>query len=63
MSPQMTSSGTLAWTPTRAAGELLIAAGAGEGSPGAHWVETAVVVACSLAVALGAFWTAAKSRS
>lgn len=63
MSPQMTSSGTLAWTPTRAAGELLIAAGAGQGSPGARWIETAVVAACSLAVALGAFWTAARTRS
>jgi hypothetical protein len=62
-SPQMTSSGALAWTPTRGAAELLVAAGSGRGSPSADWVEMAAVAVGSLAVALAAFWAAAKTRS
>ena len=62
-SPEMTSSGPFAWTPTRKAAELLIAGGGGQGSPGADWLGMAAVAAGSLAVALGAFWTAARTRS
>jgi hypothetical protein len=62
-SPEMTSSSPFAWTPTRSAAELLIAAGGGGGSPGADWLGMAVVAAGSLAVALAAFWLAARTRS
>ena len=62
-SPQMTSEGAIAWTPTRDAGRLLIAAGGGQGSPSADWVGMAVVALGALAVALAAFWIAARSRS
>ena len=62
-SPEMTSSGAFGWTPTRSAAELLIAAGGGQGSPTADWVGMAVVAAGSLALALAAFWTAARTRS
>ena len=62
-SPEMTSSSPFAWTPTRKAAELLIAAGGGQGSPGADWLGMAVVAVGSLAVALTAFWTAARTRS
>jgi hypothetical protein len=62
-SPEMTSSSPFAWTPTRKAAELLIAAGGGHGSPGADWLGMAFVAVGSLAVALTAFWTAARVRS
>ena len=61
--PQMTSKGTLAWTPTRDAANVLIAAGGGQGSPSADWLGMAVVAVGALAVALAAFWFAARSRS
>lgn len=60
--PQMTSS-SLSWTPTRAASNLLIAAGGQMGSPTADWVEMAAVSIGALAVALTAFWLAARARS
>jgi hypothetical protein len=59
----MTSSGAFAWTPTRSAAELLIAAGAGQGSPSADWLGMAVVAVGSLAVALAAFRSSARTRS
>lgn len=62
-SPEMTSSAPFAWTPTRKAAELLIAGGGGQGSPDADWLGMAVVAAGALAVALGAFWAAARTRS
>jgi hypothetical protein len=62
-SPQMTSSGALAWTPTRDAANLLIAAGGGQGSPSADWLGMAAVALGALAVALAAFWRAARTRS
>ena len=62
-SPQMTSQGSLAWTPTRDAANLLIAAGGGQGSPSADWVGMAVVALGALLVALAAFWFAARMRS
>jgi hypothetical protein len=62
-SPEMTSNGSFAWTPTRSAANLLIAAGGGQGSPGADWLGMAAVAAGSIAVALGAFWFAARTRA
>jgi hypothetical protein len=59
--PQMTSS-ALSWTPTRAASKLLVAAGSEMGSPGGDWVEMAAVSLGALAVALGAFWSVARTR-
>jgi hypothetical protein len=61
--PQMTSSGAFAWTPTRDAADLLIAAGGGQGSPGADWLGMAAVALGALAVAVAAFWFAARTRS
>jgi hypothetical protein len=61
--PQMTSSGLLSYTPTRDAANLLIAAGSGQGSPSSDWLNVAVTVTLALAVALVAFWLAARSRS
>ena len=62
--PQMTTAtGSLgALTPTRDAANLLIAAGGGHGSPGADWLGVAGFVLGSLAVALAAFWLAARTR-
>lgn len=60
--PQMTSEGAFAWTPTRDAADLLIAAGGGQGSPSADWLGMAAVALGALAVALGAFYLAARSR-
>lgn len=61
--PQMTSSGLVGWTPTRAATNLLTAAGGQQGSPSADWLEMAAVALGALAVALAAFWLAARTRS
>jgi hypothetical protein len=62
-SPEMTSSTVFAWTPTRSAAEVLIAAGGAQRSPSADWLGMAVVAVGSLAVALTAFWTAARTRA
>jgi len=62
-SPEMTSSGAFAWTPTRSAANLLIAAGGGQGSPTADWLGMAAVAVGSIAVALTAFWLAARTRA
>ena len=63
--PQMTSAGGVGafFTPTRQAANLLIAAGGGQGSPGADWLGVAAVAFGALAVALAAFWLAARTRS
>jgi hypothetical protein len=63
--PQMTSAGGVGafFTPTRHAANLLIAAGGGQGSPGADWLGVAAVAVGALAVALAAFWLAARTRS
>lgn len=61
--PSMTSSTTFASTPTRDAGDLLIAAGLGEGSPAGDWIATAGVAVAGLAVAMLAFWLSARSRT
>lgn len=62
-SPEMTSSGAFAWTPTRSAAELLIAAGGAEGSPRADWLGMAAVAIGALAVAIAAFHAAARTRA
>jgi len=61
-SPEMTSNGAFAWTPTRSAAELLIAAGGGQGSPSVDWLGMAAVAIGSLVIALAAFWTSARTR-
>lgn len=63
--PQMTSaSGTIGSAiPTRNAANLLIAAGGGQGSPGADWLAVAAIALGALSVALAAFWLAARTRS
>jgi hypothetical protein len=61
--PQMTSSGGGAFlTPTRDAANLLIAAGAAHGSPQSDWFNVGAVAFSALAVALAAFWLAARTR-
>ncbi len=61
--PQMTSGGGIAaFMPTRHAANLLIAAGAGQGSPGSDWIGVAGIALGALAVALTAFWLAARTR-
>lgn len=62
--PAMTSNGGLTnFTPTRGAANLLIAAGGGQGSPAADWIEAAAVAAAGIALALTAFWLAARKRA
>ena len=62
--PQMTSSGELlAWTPTRDAADVLIAAGTGMGSPGSDWLAVGAAVFGALAVAFASFWLVARRRS
>ena len=61
--PQMTSSGLLSYTPTQNAANLLISAGGGQGSPSGDWVGAAAMAIGALAVALTAFWIAARTRS
>ena len=62
--PQMTSSGSLlAWTPTRDAADLLIAAGSAIDSPTADWLAVGAAVVGALAVAFTAFWLVARARS
>jgi hypothetical protein len=61
--PQMTSSGAGALTPTRDAANLLIAAGAGQGSPEVDWLGVLAVTVVALAAALAAFWFTARTRS
>lgn len=63
--PQMTSAGGIGafFTPTRQAANLLIAAGGGQGSPGADWLGVAAVALGALAVAPAAFWLTARTRS
>jgi hypothetical protein len=60
--PQMTSSGGGLLTPTRDAANLLIAAGAGRGSPEVDWLHVIGVTVLALGAALAAFWFAARTR-
>jgi hypothetical protein len=63
--PQMTSatSGIGTYLPTYHSANLLAAAGGGHGSPAADWRGVALIALASLAVALAAFWLAARTRS
>jgi hypothetical protein len=61
--PQMTSNGLVSVTPTRNAANLLVAAGGGQGSPGGDWIGSAAVALGALAMALMAFWLAARTRA
>lgn len=63
--PAMTSGGgaLASLTPTRTAAELLMAAGAGRGSPGGDWVAVVAVATGAVGVALAAFWLSARSRA
>jgi len=62
--PGMTDSGGIAAVlPTRQAAELLIAAGAGRGSPIGDWVVVGLTAAVSLMVAFATFWWAARPRT
>ena len=62
--PAMTSNGSLAnFTPTRGAANLLIAAGGGQNSPAGDWLEAGAVAAAGIALALTAFWFAARKRT
>jgi hypothetical protein len=62
--PQMTSAagGIGAFTPTRDAANLLIAAGGGRHSSSGDWLSVGGVTLASLAVALAAFWLTARTR-
>jgi hypothetical protein len=60
--PQMTSSGGGLLTPTRDAANLLIAAGAGHGSPEADWLGVIGLLFVAVVAALAAFWFAARTR-
>lgn len=61
--PTMTSSGgLLAYGPTRAASDLLVAAGGGQGSASSSWYEVLAAVSIALSVAFGAFLWSARSR-
>ena len=61
--PSMTGSGSFATTPTRDAADLLIAAGVGLDSPTGDWIGASAVALAGLAIALLAFWLAARSRT
>jgi hypothetical protein len=60
--PEMTSNGDLAVTPSRDAANLLITAGGGQGSPASDWIGAAAVAIVGITVALVAFWLAARKR-
>lgn len=61
--PAMSGGGGLSRVmPTRTAADLLLAAGAGEGSPGRDWIAVGAITVVALAVAFTAFWIAARDR-
>jgi len=51
------------WAVSQTAGDILIAAGTGTGSPAGDWVRLALVTTTALAAALIVFVTAARRRS
>lgn len=62
--PAMTSGGGLGTiTPTRLAGDLLIAAGRSRPSAPGDWISVLLTAAGGLAIALGAFWFSARTRT
>jgi hypothetical protein len=50
-------------TPSRSAGELLLSAGGGSGSPAAEWLGAGVTLAVALGVAATTFWLSARERT
>jgi hypothetical protein len=62
--PGMSGSGGAAQLmPTRVAADVLIAAGAGRGSPGGDWLAVGLTALGALLLAATAFWLSARSRS
>jgi len=62
--PGMSGSGGAAQLmPTRKAADLLIAAGAGEGSPGGDWLAVGLTALGALLLAALAFWLSARPRT
>lgn len=62
--PGMSDSGGIAQLmPTRRAADVLIDAGAGQGSPAADWIAVVLTTAGALAIAATAFWLSARPRS
>ena len=61
--PGMTGGAAPVWAVSQKAADLLIAAGAGSGSPTGDWVRVALVTAGALAAAFAVFVASARSRS
>jgi hypothetical protein len=62
--PGMSDGGGLAQAmPTRVAADVLIAAGAGQGSPGGDWLAVGLTALGALLLAAAAFWLSARPRS
>jgi len=62
--PGMSGSGGVAQLmPTRKAADLLIDAGAGQGSTGGEWIAVGLTTLGALLLAATAFWLAARPRS
>jgi hypothetical protein len=51
------------WAVSQKAGDLLIAAGAGRGSPGSDWIDAALVTVGALVAAFFVFIASARSRA
>jgi hypothetical protein len=50
-------------TPSRKAGELMMAAGAGQGSSAGDWIGAAATTAIALLVAFAVFWISARRQT
>jgi hypothetical protein len=62
--PGMSGSGGVAQAmPTRKAADVLIDAGAGQGSPAGDWIAVVLTTLGALLLAAGAFWLSARPRS
>jgi hypothetical protein len=62
--PGMSGGGGIAQAmPTRKAADVLIAAGAGAGSPAGDWTAVVLTTLGSLLIATAAFWLAARPRT
>ncbi|HEY7457057.1 MAG TPA: hypothetical protein VH703_07260 [Solirubrobacterales bacterium] len=62
--PGMSGSGGVAQLmPTRKAADVLIDAGARQGSPGGDWIAVCLTVLAALVLATAAFWLSARPRS